>query len=149
MARYIKWDNVVSRYKRIGELVDDVEMEDTYINYAEAYVDGQLATVFTIPFSNNNATVKDLCIDITFAKTQMVNDSDKFEEIMIHVGSYIAALKSGAMVMVVDSGVTITMNGEVVYSKNMDYVPVFGKGNVIDFKVDSAQLYDEGIERDS
>lgn len=148
MARYIKWNDIVSRYKRIADVVGDVEAEDNYIRYAEAYVDGVLAPAFTIPFSNNNATVKDLCIDVAFAKSIMFSDEDKAEKMMTYVGSYMGALKDGSMIMIVGSGETIAMKGEPVYARDKDYTPVFGKGNIIDFAVDSSQLWDEEIARE-
>ena len=148
MARYIEWDDVTNRYKTVSDIADDSELQESYIQYAEAHVDAALAPSFSIPFSNNNATVKDLCIDLTFAKTQMFKDSEKAEKIMTHVNSVIGALKEGGMIMVVGSGETIAANGEPVYSSNQNYNPVFGKGDITNFRVDSSQLADEEFARE-
>ena len=147
MGRYIEWDDVVNRYKRFGDIADSDEADAGFILYAEAYVDGALAPAYTIPFSLNNETVRDLCIDVAFAKTQLFKDHEKAELIMTHVGSYVSALISGQMVMVVGSGVAITPTGEPVYSQTMDYTPIFGAGNMREFHVDSARLYDEEQDR--
>lgn len=147
MGRYIEWDDVVNRYKQFGDIVDDAEAAVTYINYAETYIDGALAPAYTLPFSNNNETVKDLCIDLAFAKTQLFKDSEKADAIMAHVGSYISALVSGKMAMVVGSGTAILPTGEPVYSQTMEYAPTFGVGDVMDFVVDSSQLYNEEQDR--
>ncbi len=147
MGRYIKWDDVVNRYKKFGDIVDSQESQETYIQYAESYVDAGLAKAYTIPFSNNNVTVRDLSIDTTFAKALMFKDSEKATAILTYVGSYMGALSDGSMVMVTNSGDQITPTGEPVYSQTMDYTPVFGKGSVSDMRVDSAQLYDEEIDR--
>jgi|GEM_PF-1665253 len=148
MGRYIQWDDVVSRYKKFGDIVDDTDAEANYISYAENYVDAGLGKAFTLPFSSNNATVRDLCIDTAFAKTQMFKDEKKAAAIMTHVNSYIGALASGSMVMVVGSGTTVAMTGEPVYSSTQGYTPIFGKGDTLDFVVDSSQLYDEEQARE-
>lgn len=148
MARYIEWDDVVNRYKRFSDRVADNEAEDIYIQYAEAQVDGMLAPSFSIPFSSNNATVRDLCIDVAFAKSIMFDEREKAESIMTHVGSYVGALKDGSMSMIVGSGTSVVMQGEPVYSENMEYTKVFGKGDITNFVVDSSQLWDEENARE-
>jgi len=148
MGRYITWDDVVNRYRKFADIADAPEAQESFIQYAEAYIDAALAPAYTIPFSSNNATVRDLCIDTTFAKAIRFKDTDKASAIMAHVGSYTNALVAGTMVMVVDSGETLLPSGQPVYSQTMGYTPVFGKGDITDFIVDSSQLYDEGSARD-
>ena len=148
MGRYIEWDDVVDRYKTYAEIADADESQASFIRYAETYIDAALAKVYTIPFSNNNETVKDLCIDVAFAKTQKFKDNKKAKAIMTDVGSYIGGLINGTMIMVVGSGATQLPQGEPVYSSNQGYTPVFGKGDITDFRVDSSQLYDEEQNRD-
>ena len=149
MGRYINWEDVVDRYSKYADVKDSGEANDGNIAYAENYVDMGLASSFSVPFSNNNIIVRDLSIDVAFAKILMFKDSEKADMILSHVNSVMAGLRDGVLTMITNSGDVIAQQGEPVYSKTMDYTPVFGHGDIEDFKVSSSQLYDEQQERDN
>lgn len=147
MGRYITWDMVANRYSKFATVTGAQKNDSEYIYYAENYVDMALGTKFSVPFSSNNDAVRDLAIDVAFAKTLMFDDQEKADRIMTHVNSVIGGLLEGSLIMLTDSAYIVDFNGEPVYSKSMDYVPKFGHGDVIEFHADSQQLYDEELER--
>jgi len=145
MSRYIKWDDVVSRYKRASDISDSDEMATDYIDYAEKYIESKLSTNYTLPFSSNNLTVKDLCIDVAYAKMIKYKDSKKANEILSDVSSYIHDLKTGQSNMITNSFDVISpINlGGAFGSTTKSYHPVFGVGETEVFHVSSSQLLDE------
>jgi hypothetical protein len=148
MGKYIDWADVTYRYKRFADVKDANEAADEIIPYAENYVEMGLASHFSVPFSSNNTTVKDLSIDVSMAKILMFKDSEKANMMLSHVNSIMSGLREGVLSMLTSSGDVIGQKGEPVYSKTMNYEPVFGHGDIEDFKVDSQQLYDEHINRE-
>jgi len=148
MARYIEWDDLVGRYRKAAEVSDAPEAETNYIRYAESEIDGMLAPYFTAPFSNNNETVKDLCIDKSFAMMIRFKDEEKAKMIDDSVTDRIDKLIKGKMSMVVGSGDIITRTSDIAYSTTKDYHPVFGMDVITEFHVSSSQLDNEENARD-
>lgn len=148
MGRYITWADVTGRYPSMLTRAGASEGDTAYVPFAENYVDMGLAPKYSVPFSSNNTTVKDLAIDVCMAKAYMFSDPDKADMIFGYVNSVMGALRDGMFNMITNSGDVIEQAGEPVYSKTMDYVPIFGHGDTADFHVSSAQLYDEYIERE-
>lgn len=147
MGKYIDWADVTYRYKRFADIKDSNEAGDEVIPYAENYIEVGLASKFSVPFSSNNTTVKDLCIDAAMAKVLMFKDTEKAEMMLGHVNSIMFGLREGMLSMLTDSGDVIALAGEPVYSKTMNNAPIFGHGDIEEFRVDSQQLYDEHIDR--
>lgn len=148
MGKYIEWDDAVSRYSIIGDKAGASSVGSNYIGYAEAEVEGKLAPGFSIPFSSNNITVKDLCIDTTLYKTLQFKDTEKAEKILESIDGKIAKLLSGEMAMVSDSGTAINKDNDTAWSGTQNYAPTFGAGNVENFIVSSDRLLDEELARD-
>ena len=76
MTRYIDWSDVAARHPSIGVDFDATQVNSTHIPYIETQVDGLLAPAFTVPFSNNNLTVKDLCIELTYIRMANLSADD-------------------------------------------------------------------------
>ncbi len=148
MGGYIGWDDVVNRYSILKDKVGASGVGSDYIGYAEAEVEGKLAPAFSIPFSSNNVTVKDLCIDTTLHKSIQFTDIEKAEKIMTSIDDRIKKLLDGSMTMVTTSGDMMAKDNDSAWSETQDYVPVYGKGDIEDFLVDSSQLFDEELRRD-
>lgn len=66
MGKYIDWSDVTDRYPEIATLQGSDEFAENYVVYAEGLVEGLLADYYTLPFSNNNLTVKDLAIEAAY-----------------------------------------------------------------------------------
>jgi len=146
MGRYIDWNDVAGRYPRISERGGANEVGSAYIDYAEVEIEGRL-TKFTKPFSSNNLTVKDLAIDLTYAKMMTTRDSEKATEMRDILDARMTRLNSGEEDMMTSSGDILANDVSNVWCETEDYTPVFGMGDVTDFQVDSARLFDEEQDR--
>jgi len=144
MPRYITFADVAARYPEIAKGKDATQVDGTYILYAEAEVDARLAPSFTVPFSSNNLTVKDLAIDITFLKIYMWKDPKKAAAINSYVCGRIDDLIAGNALMITTSQGTIDSSmGGSAFSTTMDYHPVHGMSDAIALTVSSQEIIDE------
>ena len=139
---YITWADIINRYPDMADR-GEADTSSGDISYAERMVETKLGPGFTVPFSSNNLTVKDLCIDQYYGKYWLGKDEDK-AKIMYAVDSFCYALVTGLYNMITTNGDQVqSSGGSVVYNPTMEYSPVF---NMLDPEyqtVDSSQLYDE------
>jgi len=145
MGRYCATADVVARFRRVTDVVSYPEaVESQYILYGENELDRRLGPYFTVPFSSNNVTARDLSIDLSYAKVIIYDDPEKYEKIMDHVDTMIGELIDGTMAMVTDSGdQLISNNTNSAWSNTMGYHSAFGMGDFPTFRVDSDQLQAE------
>lgn len=149
MGRYITWDDVIDRYRVLSKDSKDgsSEVESAFIFYAEHELDALMAPAFTVPFSSNNMTAKDLAIDLTYCRAGNFKISEQ-KEFKQSIMDRIDMLKKGEMSMLTDSGDTIDTSGSTsAWSTTKDYHPVFGHGPTEHFEVDSSQVVAEDNER--
>lgn len=145
MGRYCATADVVARF-RLATRIESYQtaIESYYILYGENELDQRLGQFFTVPFSSNNITAKDLAIDMSYAIAIRYDDPKKYEAISSRVDKIIGDLINGDAVMVTDSGDQLTSNGtNAAWSNTMGYHSAFGMGEFSEFQVDSSQLYDE------
>lgn len=147
MGRYATYSgDVTARYPRC--LTDSraaALCESAYLLPAEFELDARLAPKFTVPFSNNNMTARDLTIDMTMLRTGIYKDRD--EELRASVESRIKALLDGTMVMITTSGEVAGYPGGGVFSTTQNYHPTFGMGDIVDMKPDDDRVADEDDAR--
>jgi hypothetical protein len=140
--RYINWEDVVGRYSEAERFNGGSAIVNSfYVPYGETMVEGALAGYFTIPFSNNNLTIKDLAIDAVFIKMALL----KAEDIQILKDSLekrILSLRDGSMSMIAIDGTVIGQATMAINSTTKDHVPVYDVGPVEGWEVGSDQLLD-------
>jgi len=143
MPRYIDWAILVARFPEADKL-GDASLIDTYlIPVAETEIDRRLAGVFSVPFSNNNATVRDLVTVQCMANAHLGKNDDKHRAYTAYVDARIKEILAGGA-LITDSGAAYYADaGEPVYSPTMRYPPIFNSLNPIDWAVNSQQQYDE------
>ena len=154
MGRYVNWEFVANQFPVVSRAQNADEVNSFYIVHAEAELDGQLASYFTVPFSSNNLTAQQLAGLGTYIKMGLLRD----EQLAPLVDTYnkrIERLKSGeeSMIVVTDSGTIQTLdstgaNVSAIDSTTKGYHPVFGMGAIETFHVSSSQLQDEENERE-
>lgn len=147
---YATWEDVVGRYKELNKLGGDTEVNSSLIYPAEKYIDTRLGKYFTVPFSSNNYTAKDLTIEVVYWRYYQTINKEKAELKKAAIDEIIDALIDGSAVMATTSGsldASASISG-VGYSNTMSYHPVFGIGDIREFHPDSAQLYNEENTRD-
>jgi phage gp36-like protein len=142
MGRYIEWDDIIDRYPELNTLGGSDELSPTFIDYAESFTDALLKSHFTVPFSNNNMVVKDLCIDCVYwrAGRHSLEDaasvrSEYFETINM--------LKEGQLTMMDDSGNEVGNKITEGYSNTESYHSSFGMDDVIWHRVSSLHMADD------
>jgi len=151
MGNVIDWSDITNgRYPELDKLPNgnSPQTQNIIIGLAEALVHSKLSSRYTVPFSSNNYTARDLCIDAVFIQTQMTRQPDKVKLLRAYFDERITALQMGQADMVTDSGsVAITAIGDTIWSSTQDYHPVFGLGPIEKAVVSSAQLLDEAATR--
>lgn len=147
MGRYIEWDDIIDRYPELNTVYGADEMAPTFINYAETFVDGMLASHFTPPFSNNNMTVRDLSIDNVYyraGKFKLDNAAQVWSDMLVHV----EMLKNGDAQMITDSGELISSRAsQAVYSNTQSYHTAFGMDAVENWRIDEDQAIADSDKR--
>jgi hypothetical protein len=146
-GRYITWDDVVHRYTDFSDFGGAVKAASHYIAAAEARIDGLLGSHFSIPFSNNNVTVRELSIDAAFMHAARGLSKEEYARINDRIMDTVTMLKAGDMVMVIGSGQIHRSDISRAWSSNQDYHPVFGMHDPLDWVVSSQQIIDEAAAR--
>lgn len=140
----ITWQDVAGRYEEVQKYKDATQSASHYLPYAIGELESRLAPKFTVPFSSNNLTARDLAIDLVYLKVyRWKADPEKVERIEKHVADRIDALLAGKADMVLDDGTLATSIGGTIYSTTQGYDPVFSVLPIEDAVVDSAQLQAE------
>lgn len=147
MGRYIQWQDVIDRYARLGDMGDEKSLESAYISYAEAHIESALAGSFTVPFSSNNITVMDLCIDAVMARISMVKNKDLYVLLSKDINDRIEKLLSGAASMATDAGIPGGVREAVIWSNTSGTHGSFGMIDVNDQIIDETLLKNEYDER--
>jgi hypothetical protein len=126
----INWKDVNDRYPETAKIADATQADSSWVPYAIAELHARLSPGFTVPFSDNNLTAKDLAIDLTFSKYYRYKDEEKAAAVNSFVSGQIDMLLAGAMSMVTTSGDTLASVGGTVYVSGADYHPVHGIGPI-------------------
>lgn len=146
MGRYVNSSDLFTRYPELIRVNSTTAIESAYVLYAENELDGMMASHFTVPFSSNNITAKDLANDLTYLKANNFKSEDR-KSFRDEIMERIKRLKDGAERMVLSDGTTIDSVGETIWSTTQDYNSVFGMDGVEHFIVDSTQIIDERNDR--
>ena len=137
----------MTKYPVLNSAGGAVSVGSGYIHYVENRIDSLFAGFFTVPFSSNNQTVKDIACDLVYARASKmkVKDMLEFEK---SVMERIENIKKGNEAMIVTSGDAMFASVDgVIYNSNEDYVPVFGMSPTEYFEVDQDLIDDEENDR--
>jgi len=144
----VRWSDVIGRYKVLSTLGGDSEVGSAYIGPAIAEVEGRLSGAYTVPFSDNNVTARDLAIDLVYARAQMSRDGNISDRVFKNIDARIERLINGTMTMLTTSGDVLKSSGQGdAWSSTEDYPPTHGVSDIEVSIVSSQQLYDEAIAR--
>jgi len=148
VSKYANWADVTARYNNISEIGGAKSVDSHYIIYAEAQIEGALASSYTVPFSSNNLTVKDLVIDLTYGKAIAFRDTKKAKAINDSVEHRIKMLKSGSMSMVTNSGDILSSSGQgTIWSSTENYSPSFDMNDQEHQEIDLDMQQDQWDDR--
>ena len=108
--------------------LSDAEVNSHYLAFASARLDSLLAPSFTVPFSANNLTARDLTIDLAYLLIlQRSKEAGDSEALKAGIEARVKALRDGKEAMLTDGGDTllaVETNAEV-WSNNQRMSPLF------------------------
>lgn len=122
---YATYSEYIARYPNDNE----VSEVNSTIFFASARVDGELGSVFTIPFSSNNITAKDLTIDQTelILLQRSKSPKDDWIDLKECIQERYSDLRNNKEAMITTSGEIIQgdLAGNLPASINQSFKPTF------------------------
>lgn len=148
MGRYINWEDVIDRYPELNTLGGADQLSSAYIVYSEAFVDGILATNYTIPFSSNNMIIRDLSIDMCYWRAARFKFDDA-TQVKSSFFETIAMIKAGQVQMIDEAGTLIPQvkQNPGIYSSTQSYHSAFGMLPFEEQNIDQDNIDDDRDER--
>jgi len=143
----INWSDVNRRYPETLKIADASQADSSWVPFSINELHARLSPGFTVPFSDNNMTAKDLAIDLTFAKVYRFKDVEKADAVMAYVGAQIDMLLAGKMMMVTTSGDVLAAVGDTTTVVGAGNHPVHGVGPIEYSVVSSAEIETEQNNR--
>lgn len=143
----INWKDINDRYPETLKLADATQADSSWVPFAIAELHARLSPGFTVPFSDNNMTAKDLAIDLTYAKYYRFKDVEKADAVLTYVGAQIDMLLNGSQKMITSSGDTLASVGGTIEVTGADHHPVFGVSPTEYSVVSSAEIETEQNDR--
>jgi phage gp36-like protein len=133
MGRYIEWADVTGRYIDTAKYTGGEGGVGSYwLALAESEIDAFVAPKYTVPFSPCPLPIKDLCIDLTYYKMSMRQESAK--PLWEYIDYRLKAILNGTM--------TLTTSGSALaqgtaWSENSGYASSFGPDDPLNWRVSS------------
>lgn len=144
----ISWADLIARYPDLANKGDATVANSYFIPYGVSELEAMLASRFTVPFSTNNVTAKDLAIDLVFSKVWRPRDIEKASEVYSYVSGRCADLISGKAVMMLSDGTYLDGGiGDMLYSTTEGEHPVFGNSPPELWSVNSQSIISEESAR--
>lgn len=144
MGRYISWNDVAGRYQDIARIAGAEGVGSYWLNAAEAEVDARLALRYTTPFTPTAPElVKDLCIDVCYAK--MTIRQKGTEIIREDIERRFAMLIDGTMILPgsYDTASTLAWSEQA----RTGYHTAFGPDNELNWVPSSSWIADVEVTR--
>jgi hypothetical protein len=119
------------------------ELSSHFLPHASTRLEALLATYFTVPFSDNNATARDLTLDLAYLLIlQRSKEPGEAAPLAASLAERIAALAEGRQAMVTTSGETLWAAPATggVWSSTAGRRPVFDLGSELAQRVDPERL---------
>ena len=141
---YATYSEFTSRY---GTKLTAAEIGSHYLPFASGRLEGLLGACFTVPFSSNNLTAKDLTIDLAYLLIlQRSKEPEDHEALSQRITGRIDALSLGTEAMVTTSGEALLASQarQVVWSNTGRYKTVFDLRDSERQEIDPDRLDEEG-----
>lgn len=108
--------------------IDAVEVRSHFLPFASAQLDAMLAPWFTVPFSSNNLTAKDVALDLTYLLIlQRSKEAGDRKDLAQRIEARIHSLRDGREAMLTTSGEALVAahTTDEVWSNTRDIPPLF------------------------
>lgn len=146
----ITYETIAARYSELARALDATVVNSVHIPFAQAELEGKLGVGFTVPFSSNNLTAQDLCVDLVYARVYQFSAPDKVEKVREHIEARCMALLSGREDMKLIDGTLVhsTAVASAMWSRLGSYHPTFGMDEPEDQCIDKDRVQADYDARD-
>lgn len=141
MGRYIDWQDLANRYTDAAKMGGAEAVHSAWLFGVEAEIDARLSIRYTVPFSPAPDLVRDLCIDLLYAR--MTARQEGSEVIYERVMDTIKEMVAGTLPL---PGVAPLPLGGAAWASN-SYRTAFGPDDPINWSRSADQLADAVNER--
>ena len=132
--------------ERYPTKLTEAEVTSHFLHHASVRLETMLAPYFTLPFSANNLTAKDITLDLAYLLIlQRSKDPRDAESLSQGIKGRIEGLRNGTEAMTTTSGDTVYSNtglGEI-WSTTQDFKPIFDMRESAEQRVDPDRLREE------
>ncbi len=144
----VDFNFITGVYPSVGKSEYKGEEVNSYHSpMAQAEIEGLLSTHYTVPFSSNNITAKDLVSKLVYSRLAPMKESER-REIRTELYERIDRLKSGEEQMITTSGDILAPGvSGTVWSNTQDYHPTFTQDDPLNWEVSSRLINDLRDER--
>lgn len=141
MGRYITWADVADRYSDAAKTQGGApNTQASFIQGAEAEVDGRLAVNYTVPFSPVVPDqVKDLAIDVAYFKMTFRQANASTKILKSYIDDRFLGLLNGTITLTASGGLFSAAAG--AFSSNTEPTR-FGTDEAVHWRVSSQELVD-------
>lgn len=143
----VNYDFLTGVYPSVGK--SDYKAEEVnsfHTPLAQAQIEGLLSSEYTVPFSSNNLTAKDLIATLTYSRLAPMSEETR-RDIRTELYERIGRLKSGEELMITTSGSLIPSTSGVAWSDGQSYHKLFTEDDPLMWIPDSSQIIDLRDER--
>lgn len=135
---YATYSEYTAVYSLKGLSVEAVN--STWLPYGALRVNEALGGYFTVPFSTNNQTARDLSIHYArLGQLERTRNQDDSQELLESINSRITMIQCGNAPMITDSGDAFFADASATadaWSTTQDYKPLFDMRDPLDQRVD-------------
>jgi phage gp36-like protein len=141
MGRYITWDLMANRYPDAAKVTGAENVSSAWLYGVEAEVDARLSPRYTVPFSTVPDIVRDLCVDLLYARMMARQEGSQviYERVIGLIGEIVAGT-------IAIPGVSPTTTGGRSFASN-SYRSAFGPDDPLNWSRSQTQVDDAIAER--
>jgi hypothetical protein len=137
--RYIDWSHAAGRYTELAKLAGATEMQESWIDGAEAVIDARLALKYTVPFANTPTltppVIRDLAIDLTYYKAML--GKKQAEALGKDIEARFTSLLNGTMIVTDASGAPLDDGASLLWTDRAGYHSSFGSDDPVEYDISS------------
>jgi hypothetical protein len=147
MTPYASWEDFSRTYSAEAFRISRIEVESAWLVHGYLRVNESLGRCFSVPFSSNNLTARDLNVQFAFLGIlERTRNREDSIELRNSIMGRISDICSGNSPMITDEGQPIYGGENKIWSSIQNYKPVFDMRDPINQHVDSNRLDDEWDE---
>jgi len=141
MGSYADYADVTGRYPTMGKQMDDTEMQESFIAGIEAYMNGYLAKLFTVPVAGKPPLLTDIAIDLAYCRANFRKEKG-IDKLQADALARLNTVMNFEVLLMDSDNVYIESVGAAVWSTEMNYESTFSMLGPLDDRIDLDRLED-------